>query len=142
MATTVFVFGIPDANSDLEESLFNKNVQSSILDWLIRETGKKDWNLEMMKPGEPVMMLRSEGELTVVVEGPGMTPPKMRLRRNVIRGKYRPRYMGERYPYKAQKELLELRELSGNPNLSIDDYYQSTPVERYDFDWKWCWKHH
>jgi hypothetical protein len=72
-----------------------------------------------------------------------MTPPKLRrFRRNVIRGSYRPRYMGERYPYKAQKELEELRKLSGNPGLTMDDYYRATPVEHYEFSWRWCWKRH
>jgi hypothetical protein len=50
--------------------------------------------------------------------------------------------MGERYPYKAQKELEELRDLSGNQGLTMEDYLQSTPVERYEFDWKWCCKRH
>lgn len=142
--STVFLYGIPTASADsnMDESKFNEDVQSSILDWLIQETGKRDWNIEMMKSDEPIIMIRAYDELTVIVEGPDMTPPKLRLRRNVIRGTYRPRYMGERYPYKAQKELEELRDLSGNQGLTMEDYLQSTPVERYEFDWKWCWKRH
>jgi hypothetical protein len=146
MSTTVFLYGIPtiSADSDLDEHIFNENVQSSILDWLIRETGKRDWNIEMLKHDEMAWADIKAGELTIIVEGPDMTPPKQvrRFRRGVVRGKYQPRYLGERYPYKAQKELEELRALSGNPNITMEDYYRSTPVEGYEFSWRWCWKRH
>jgi hypothetical protein len=146
MATTVFLYGIPTitSDSDLDESKFNEDVQNSILDWLIQETGKKDWNIVMLEHEEVAWADVKEGELTIIVEGPDMTPPKAvrRFRRGVVRGKYQPRYLGERYPYKAQKELLELRELSGNPALTMEDYLQSTPVERYEFSWRWAQKRH